>query len=322
MGSSPKPPDPYKQADAQNQQNYYAAMMNSYMGNANQVNPYGSVSSNVTSQNPIYGKGGKVEGYAPQFTQTTTLSPAQQAIFDKENAAKLGFADLATRQIGQLTSTLGKPFDTSGLQAWGTYGKGPDLRYETGDTNRTAIEDAMMASYRRGTAPGQAAEDAQLAARGMGAPGSDYGYKVQQGREDAAGEAARQAYLASGGESRAATEAANKAIQQNWLNANTRVDQGNQLRQAQFGERQQLRNQIVNEAAALMGGGQATVPQGQAWSGGQVNPFDISGAMDRNYQYQQQNYGNKMAGIFGLAGNALKMVNPFSMFGKGTGMIG
>lgn len=315
MGSQPKAPDPYDQMKAQQGSNAWTAQFNAAMMNPNQYTPYGNVINAPGAKIPIYDQKGKVTGYANQWNQTTTLSPAQQAIFDQENAAKLGLGKFANQQIGTATKVLGKAFNTQGLPEWQTYGEGPDLRYDKSPTDRQAIEDAIMASTRRGLTPQWDAENAQLAARGMGAPGSEMGYATDQARGDVLAEAGRGAYLASGEESRSATEAVNKVLQQMFLNENLGVDQANAVRQGMFGERQQERNQIVNEIAALLGGGQATVPQGQAFQGTATNPFDIAGAQNQKYAIDSQNYTNKMTGLFGLGGNLLKAFNPFSMFG-------
>lgn len=315
MGSAPKPPSPQEQAEAQRKENIWTSQYNTIGSNANQYNPYGSITSAPGAKIPIYDEKGKVVGYGTQWNQTTTLSPQEQKIFNMDQANRLGLGTFANQQIKTVSDVLGKPFNTKGLPDWQFYDQGPALRKDNAPTDRAAIEDAIMASTRRAVQPGWDAEDAQSAARGMGAPGSKYGYAKDQARGDVMTEAGRNAYLASGQESRAAQEAYNKVAQQMWLNENLRADQSNQNRQGMFGERQQERNQIVNEIAALMGGGQVVVPQGQAFQGSQVNPFDVAGAMDRNYQYQQNAYQNKMNGIFGLAGGALNLVQPFKLFG-------
>jgi hypothetical protein len=325
MGSKPpKPPDPYKQAEAQRQENIWTSQFNTIGSNANQYTPYGSVVSAPGQKIPIYDENGNIKGYGTQWNQTTSLSPQEQAIFDQEQKSRLGLGQFANQQIGQLKDVLGKPFNTQGLPEWQFYDKGPELKQaEYGGTDRKAIEDAIAASTRRANQSQWDREDAQMAARGMGAPGSDYGYKVDQARGDVMAEAGRQGYLASGAESRAAEEGAraksndmNKVLQQIWLNANTRTDQSNANRQGMFGERQQERNQIVNEIAALMGGSQVNVPQGQSFVGSQVNPFDIAGAQNQAYANQMQAYQNKQSGLFGLAGGLLNLVQPFKLFGK------
>jgi hypothetical protein len=325
MGKAPKAPDPYAQAAAQRGENIWASQYNTIGQNANQITPYGTVTNAPGTKIPIYDQSGKVTGYGTQWNQTTALSPQEQAIFNQEQSSRLGLGKFANQQIGQLTDVLGKPFDTKGLPDWQLYGEGPALekaQYE--NTDRKAIEDAMMSSYYRGVNPQQERENTQLAARGMGAPGSEMAYAVGNQRGDAAGEATRQAYLASGeesraqaGEARSKAEAINKVLQQGWLNANQRADQQNTVRGGMFGERQQTRNQIVNEIAALMGGGQVMVPQAQGFQGSAINPFDIAGAENQAYANKMSNYTNKQSGLFGIGGGILKMAMPIL-----GGMIG
>jgi hypothetical protein len=321
MGSAPKAPDPYKQQQQQRAENMWTSQYNTIGSNANQYTPYGSVTSSPGSKIPIYDAQGNISGYGTQWNQTTSLSPQEQAIFDQEEKTKLGMGTLANTELGNAQSTLSQPFNTAGLPDWQTYGAGPNLRNDQAPTDRAAIEDAMMKSYQRGVAPQQAAQDAQMAARGQ-APGGQMDYNTQTQRADALAEQTRQAYLASGQESRQAQTAYNQVAQAGWQNENLRADQQNQLRQSEFGERQQTRDQIVNEIAALTGGGQATVPQGQGFQGSQVNPFDVAGAQNQAYQTASQNYQNKLTGLFGIAGGLTKMINPFQMYGAGSGMMG
>jgi hypothetical protein len=297
------------QANAQNSQSMWASMWNTVGQNANVNNPYGSTQSSISGYvpytDPYTGKTTQI----PQWTQNTTLSPAQQAIFDQENQGKLAFGQMANKQIGQVREKLGTPIDYGQFEKWRGYDKAPTL--QTPDENyRRQIESNMAASYDRANAPVYAAEDAQLAARG-GGPGSKMGYTTQLGRYDAADEAARQRYNQSGEEARLAAEGYNKPTQQSWLNENTIVDQNNAMRQGKIAEAQGERTNILNELMGMLGYSQATIPNAPAFQSGQVNPFDIAGAMDKNYQYKAQNAANKNAGIFGIGGNVLSMFNPF-----------
>lgn len=321
MGSAPKAPDPYKQQQAQRGENIWTSQYNTIGQNANQYTPYGSVTNAPGTKIPIYDQQGNITGYGTQWNQTTQLSPQEQAIFDQEEAAKLGFGKLANQQLGNAQGVLGKAFSTEGLPDWQTYGQGPDLRYEKGPTDRAAIEKAMMDSYQRGVQPQQTAEDVTAAARGMGAPGSQYGYAVANQRGDAAAEQTRQAYLASGAESRAADQAANQALQQMMVNTRSATDQSNALRQAQYQERQGVRNQMLNELSVLAGNAPVTMPQGQAFQGSATNPFDIAGAQNQAYANATQAYQSKLNGLFGIAGAGLRILNPFGSFGAG-GMFG
>src|SRR3546814_4736156 len=47
----------------------------------------------------------------PSFTQSTTYTPEQQAIFDQTQAAQTNLAELANDQSGFLQDYLAKPFE-------------------------------------------------------------------------------------------------------------------------------------------------------------------------------------------------------------------
>jgi hypothetical protein len=300
MASTPSAPDPKEQANANNSQSAWASMFNNVSGNANQVNPYGqttnAISGYVDYTDPYTGTTSKI----PQWTQTTTLSPQQQAIYEQESAGKLGFGQMANSLLKNVSGTLSKPLDTAGLANWRGYDAQPGL-VKPDENYRRQIEDKMRDSYIRGIQPQYEAEDAQLAARGQ-SPGGKMAYQTQAGRYDAADEAARQRFTQAGGEARSAAEGENQVSQQDWLNRNLIADQSNSLRQQQLAENIQLRTQPLNELLAMFGLGQTTVPNAPSWQGSQVNAFDAAGAMNKQYEAELQQAAAKNQGIFGLAG--------------------
>ena len=75
----------------------------------NQVGPNGSVTYGQTGTNSFTDATGKTVT-VPQFTQTTSYSPGEQAIYDKTEAAKDNLAQLAQTQSGALQTQLSKPF--------------------------------------------------------------------------------------------------------------------------------------------------------------------------------------------------------------------
>ena len=85
----------------------------------NQVGPDGTLSYNQTGSqkytDPYTGQTYDI----PQYTQTTTLSQAQQAIKDQTDATKLNLGTAATNESGQLASTLANPFSLNNLPAAG-----------------------------------------------------------------------------------------------------------------------------------------------------------------------------------------------------------
>ena len=112
--SQPKAPDPYQTAQAQMGANIGTAAANMSMNTTNQYGPWGSVEYAQSGTVQIMGPDGKpIE--VPRYTQTTTLSPEQQALYDKGSAAQSNLAGLAQQLSGNLSGMLGQPMDTSGL---------------------------------------------------------------------------------------------------------------------------------------------------------------------------------------------------------------
>jgi hypothetical protein len=305
MASQPTSSDPYSTASAQNAQNSYASQFSNTSSNANEVNPYGSVSYNQTGQTPIY-TNGVITGYSPQTTKTTTLSPDQQKLLGLETQSKYNLGSAAVDQSANVQSALSKPVDQSSWTPWQTTLDKQDLRQDTGATDRASIEKAMMDSYNRSVAPTESAQEASLAARGL-SPGSGGYSQYQATRDDSRAEQARQAYLASGTESRAAQSAYNDVATSRFDMDQSRNNYLNNLRGSQASEAYTARSQPINEVNALLSGSQATIPQFQSYTGSSVTPSNISQYISDNYKTQSQAASNTNAGLFGLAGGATKL---------------
>lgn len=112
----PKAPDPYDTAQAQMGANIGTAAANMSMNTTNQYGPWGSVEYAQSGTVSVMGPDGKpIE--VPRYTQTTTLSPEQQSLYNAGTAAQGNLANLAKQLSGSLGSSLGQPMDTSGLPA-------------------------------------------------------------------------------------------------------------------------------------------------------------------------------------------------------------
>jgi hypothetical protein len=305
MVSSPSPPDPYATANAQNQQNQSASQYNTVAGNANEINPYGTVSYKAVEQVPIY-TNGQVTGYAPRYQRTTTLSPDQQKLLGLETQSKYNLGTTAVEQSAKLREHLNQGIDPSQWTPWQTGLQTQDIRQDTGATDRAGIEQAMMQSYNRSVAPQEQAQEAQLAARGL-APGSQGYGTYQMQRDDNRAEQARQAYLASGNESRAAQAAYNDASTQRYNMDQSLANYYNQLRGGQATEAMALRNQPINEITALMSGSQATIPQFQGFQSSPVQASNIAQYINDNYKAEAQSAAQTNAGIFSMVGGLAKM---------------
>jgi hypothetical protein len=312
MVSSPKPPDPYKTADAQTQANNSAAAYNAIIGNPNQYNPYGSVVNTVASQQPIYGKDGKIVGYAPQYEQRTTLSPEQQKLYELETGAKTNLGQMAVNQSAYIKDMLSKPFSTEGMQAWDTGNRPEQWDENAFSADRQRVEQALMSRYNEQSGKTNAAQEAQLAARGL-APGSQQWGDVQAEQRRGANDAVSQAIIGGGTEQ-------SRLLQEkraNWQQGQDYAAFLNNLRGSQVQEGLTMRNQPINEMAALMSGSQVTVPQFSGWNAPSTAAPNIAGMISDNYNTRAQNAASTNSAIFGLAGNVLGAFNPLGrMFPK------
>jgi hypothetical protein len=112
-GSTPPPPtpDPFLTSMAQTGSNVQTAVANSYLGNANEISPYGNVNySQIGSTN--------VGGYdVPQWQRTVSLSPEQQHLANQQQALGMQMNDTAGSELSRVSGILGTPLDTNSLPA-------------------------------------------------------------------------------------------------------------------------------------------------------------------------------------------------------------
>ncbi len=109
----PAPPDPKETSAAQTGTNVSTAIANAMLNNYSQNTPQGSLKYDQTGtykfNDPYTGKTYDI----PTFTATQTLSPDQQALYDKNLKTQGNLADLATQQSGFLKDFMSKPVDLS-----------------------------------------------------------------------------------------------------------------------------------------------------------------------------------------------------------------
>jgi hypothetical protein len=109
--SAPDPPDPVETSKAQTGTSVATALANAQLNNVNQIGPDGSKIFTNTGEysftDPFTNQTYKI----PKTTETTTLSPAQQAIKDQLDQAKLGLNTLANTQTNFLQDYMGTPFE-------------------------------------------------------------------------------------------------------------------------------------------------------------------------------------------------------------------
>lgn len=159
MVSTPKAPDPVATAQAQAGMNRDTARDQQMLNMNNQVNPWGSVNYNQTGTNSYVDSQGKTITL-PQFTQTTTLTPQQQAIFDKSQAAQGNLAGIAQDQSAKMRDLLNTPFqfNNSDAEKWAYDLASPRILAQQGQ-NETDLRSKLINS---GIRPGTAAWNIEM----------------------------------------------------------------------------------------------------------------------------------------------------------------
>lgn len=159
MVSTPKSPDPVATAQAQSGMNRDTAITQQQLNMVNQVNPWGTVGYEQTGTSGFTDSQGKwVE--TPQYTQTTSYTPEQQAIFDASEAAQGNLANIARDQSGFLQEYLNTPFSFSNDDAsqWAYDLASPRILQQQGQ-NEASLRSTLAA---KGIREGSAAWDAEM----------------------------------------------------------------------------------------------------------------------------------------------------------------
>ena len=119
MGSAPSPPpapDPVATAQAQTGENVDTAVANATLSHVNQTDPGGDTStysSNSTTPftDPVSGQTYQI----PNYSQSTSLSPANQQIYNTNQATQGNIADTANIQSQQIGASLDNPINLKGI---------------------------------------------------------------------------------------------------------------------------------------------------------------------------------------------------------------
>lgn len=282
-GSAPAAPDYTGAAQATAQGNKEAAIAAQAGNMVNQYTPYGSVEYNVR---------GYVDG-TPQYEQRVSLSPEQQAAYNKDVAMNAALQDVGTQGLGYVQSALNKPLSFEGMQAIGTPG---EIQQQAADA---AYQSAMRYVEPR-LQRQQASLENQLANQGITRGSEAWNAAMQDAeasRENIYGQAQSQAYL------------------QGLTGAQQAYQQGLGARQQQIAEAQTLRSDPLNMLNAVRTGSQmqtSAMPQVGTSSPGQLATWsgpDLLGATTAQGQYNQGLYNAQQAsnsamtsGLMGLGG--------------------
>jgi hypothetical protein len=157
--STPKPPDPMETAQAQAGLNQSTATTQQLLNMTNQVNPWGTVTYDQTGNNTFTDSNGRTVS-VPQFTQTTSYNPAQQAIFDKTTETQTNLANLGADQSARFRDYLDQPFQFNNQDAadW-SYDLASSRILPQQQQNQQALESQLI---NQGIRPGTAAWNSEM----------------------------------------------------------------------------------------------------------------------------------------------------------------
>jgi hypothetical protein len=296
MSSPEKPstPDPYKTAGAQTDSNVQTAIANSVIGNPNVVGPTGSTTySQSGDTQTITGPDGK-SYQVPRYTQTNTLSPEQQQLYNLNTQTQQNIGQIGVDQSSRIGDILGKPVDYSDLQ----------LDPNSFSADRQRVEQAMFQRQQPGMDQRRAALENNLTNQGF-----------QRGTE--AFTNAMNEYGQQENDMRLGITERGLGEQQGMYSMARDAAGYEMLR------RTQQQNQPINAITALMSGSQVSMPNVPGYNPGQVANTDVSGAVynsaalqNQQYQAEQAKQGAMWGGIAGLAGTGVSAAMGPGAFAK------
>ena len=150
---TPSVPSAAETAAAQGGMNRDTAITQMQLNSGTQVNPWGTVSTQQTGQNSFIDSTGKLVT-TPSFTQTTTLSDGQQAIFDESQAAQGNLAGIANDQSAFLREYLDEPFefDNADAEQWAFDRASPRILQNQAENEATLRTTLANKGIREGSA--------------------------------------------------------------------------------------------------------------------------------------------------------------------------
>jgi hypothetical protein len=261
----PTPVDPTQVAQAQTTSNLATAQAQSQLNNVNSSSPLGSIS---------YAQPG---GPDTPYTETTTLSPQEQAIFDASTANQAGALNIATGDLGNVQNALATPVNApTNLQTGvsngpiqSSYGTGGQIQGSIGSQNiNQSVQNAEQASYAQQMGllqpqQQQAAEAQQAGLVAQGLNPNDAAYQNSQtlfGNQQATQQAQVAANAVAAGNAEQNTLFGQQATSGQFANA--AQAQANTQNQAAAGFANTAQSQANTEALANAGLSNAAQQQG------------------------------------------------------------
>lgn len=264
-------------------------LMGQYGSMTNQVTPYGQINYTPTyldnQGNPITNPKDITDpNMLRQWTQTMTLSPEQQALYNQNQGINQTLGNIAESGVGQVQNSMNNPLNFSQMQALQSPGQIQQQASNAAYQNAAQYLDPQFQQ-----------SNAQLANR-LANQG------ITQGSE-----AYNNAMLNAGNQQQQAYESArNQAYIQGQQGAQQQYAQGLGTRQQQIAEQQTLRQDPLNTLNAIRTGQQLQVAQmpqvgvsnpaalNSATQQGTAGP-DMLGAVTAQGQYNQGLYNAQSA---------------------------
>lgn len=276
--SQPKPPNAAETAAAQTTSNVNTAVANAWLNSPNQVTPWGNIATNQIGQQTVGGQ--KI----PIFSQTTTLSPEQQRLYEQGVLGDTQLNQLGLDQIGRIRDSVSSPFSLD------QFGAQPIVD----EAYRTQIQDALQQRLNPQIEQDRKALDARLASQGIAIGSKAYDTAQRQLGQNI--NDARLGVIAQSG---------NEMAQQYGL--------ANQSYQQRIANALLERERPLQEFAQFTGtSNNFASPNPVGNPGAQIVPTDVSGMVYQNYAGKQNNAANAQnaqnsmyGGLAGLAGSAL-----------------
>ena len=329
--STPSPPNPYTTATAQTQSNVQTAETQAKLNNTDQYTPLGS---SVYTQNPN-----------GSYNDTVSLSAPEQAILNQSQANQSQYGKIAGNQLSQVSSALSSPLSYAGMPAMGAssistgaptsgYSSGGPIQMSVANPSQFGAEgqqaqNAVLGRLQPFMQQNTNSLQAQLANQGL-TPGTQaYNQAMLQNSQSnndlalgavqtgdnemqqlygdalSSGQFTNQAQAQQNSQNAAAASFYNQAQMQNLGQQQIAGNYADQQRQQAINQALTLRQEPLNETAALMNGSQVSNPTFQNTAQTGVSPTNISQLIEQNYAQQSQNASAQNAGITGLGSTAL-----------------
>ena len=314
MASAPTPPpapSPQATAAAQTGENVDTAIANAQLSHVNQTDPGGDTSTySQTGTSPFTDPVSGTTYNIPNYSQSTSLSPANQQIYNTNQATQGNIANVANTQSQQIGASLDSPINLQGLNL-SSVGQLPNA-----DLSANNINSFINTNWEQPLAYSQSNQQEQLnqslADQGINLNDPAYNQaQINQGQnfQQQQDTYANSMYSTAASNILGATSLAD----QNQLNT---VQANNQAAATQQGFNNQAeltnQNQPINAITALMSGSQVSQPNFMSTPQTTIPTTDYANIVNQSYQDQLASYNAQVqaqsastGGLFGLGGSVL-----------------